>query len=136
MLRAAINDGSDAPQQDVPEAGPVFVVVVKEESNPGVGKNVADSSEIDGPGALGLPVYDGIQSFTVQGVAEGDEVRRAGGIGGGKTGNGAFVEEASDFGGEGQGLDSRDGLIGPGVNYFDSNSIEALNISCCDGDAC
>ena len=103
MLRPSVNDGSDAPEQNVPETSPVLVVVVKEESDLRVGENVADSTEVNGPGALGLAVYDGIQSFTVQGVAKGYEVRRTVLVGSGEAGDGAFVEEASDFGGEGQG---------------------------------
>ena len=77
MLRATVNDGSDTPQEDVPEAGPVFVVVVKKEGNFGVSEDVADSAEVGGAGALGLLVYDGIDGVVVEGVAEGDEGRDA-----------------------------------------------------------
>ena len=73
MLRATVNDGSDTPQEDVPEAGPVFVVVIKEEGNSGIGEDVADSAEVRGAGALGLLVYDRVDGVAVEGVAEGDE---------------------------------------------------------------
>ena len=73
MLRATVNDGSDTPQEDVPEAGPVFVVVIKEEGDPGIGEDVADSTEVRGVGALGLLIDDGVDGVAVEGVAEGDE---------------------------------------------------------------
>ena len=74
MFRPAANDGSHAPEEDIPEAGPVFVVVVKEEGDPGICEDVANAPEVDGLGALGLPVYDRVDGFAVEGVADGDEM--------------------------------------------------------------
>ena len=78
MLRATVNDGSDTPQEDVPEAGPVFVVVIKKEGDPGIGEDVADSAEVRGVGALRLLVDDGVDGLAVEGVADGDEGGGAG----------------------------------------------------------
>ena len=77
--------------------------MVKEEGDLGIGKNVADSAKIDGLGTLGLLVYDRIQGFAVEEVAERDEVRRAGWVCGGEAGDGAFGKDSVDFGCEGQG---------------------------------
>ncbi len=87
-----------AVEQEVGELGPVVGVEVGDYGYLGVGEDVADAAQLEGADALGLVVDDADEALSIEGEADGDDVRLALGRGGGQVGY-ALAQEEGALGG-------------------------------------